>query len=393
LERDTIEKKRMVRAVKQDHRLTILVRRHSTCIVYTAFVGTGIGAALPGAVLPTLLIRWSITDAQAGELLFLFFLGSATGAFVSRGLLSRSIARGSLILAIGSLLLVAAQRHLEFVAMPIYGMGLGIVMTSISLRQSRRNPDNRTAEMARLNFFWVLGACLGPSIGLRGAAALGIPAVFYSIAAFFLLIAALMLKFVQHENSATIVQSRTGLSKIPFPLMVLVPLATGVESAAGGWLATYSKRSGETLSMTVGAATCFWAGMLVSRALQSHRRAAFVSERWMVVLGPCLMTAALLLVLGSVNEPAILPGALILGIGVGPMYPLLLALTLRHGEAGNAMFALAGAGASLLPLFTGLVSGWTGSLRSGLLVPLLGSLVMLCIGGIVVRRASPRGVA
>jgi fucose permease len=277
--------------------------------------------------------------------------------------------------------------------MPIYGMGLGIVMTSISLLQSRRNPGDRTSEMARLNFFWVLGACLGPSIGLRGAAALGTPAVFYSIAAFFLLIAALTLKFVQHENSVTAVQPRTDLSKIPFPLMVLVPLSTGVESAAGGWLTTYSKRSGETLGVTVGAATCFWAGMLVSRALQSHRRAASASEPWMLLLGPCLMAAALLLVLGSANGPSILAGALILGVGVGPMYPLLLALTLRHGEAGNAMFALAGAGASLLPLFTGLVSGWTGSLRSGLLVPLVGSLVMLCVGGIVVRRASPDGVS
>jgi fucose permease len=343
-------------------------------------------------MLPMLLIRWSITDAQAGELFFLFFLGSASGALLSRGLLSRSIARGSFILAIGSVFLVLAHRRLEFVAMPIYGMGLGIVMTSVSLLQSRRKPGDRTSEMARLNFIWVLGACLGPSVGLRGAAAIGTPAIFYSIAAFFLLIAVSTFRFVLHESSPTTVHSGANRSKIPFPLMVLIPLATGVESAAGGWLATYSKRSGETFGVTVGAATCFWAGMLVSRALQSDRRAASASERWMLLLGPCLMTAALLLVLGSANGPSILAGALILGVGVGPMYPLLLALTLRHGEAGNSMFALAGAGASLFPLFTGVVSGWTGSLRSGLLVPLLGSLVMLCVGGIVVRRASRIGV-
>jgi fucose permease len=62
------------------------------------------------------------------------------------------------------------------------------------------------------------------------------------------------------------------------------------------------------------------------------------------------------------------------------MYPLLLALALRRGEGGNAIFVLAGAGASLLPLLTGLVSGWTGSLRAGLGVPLLGAFVMACLG-------------
>ena len=34
----------------------------------------------------------------------------------------------------------------------------------------------------------------------------------------------------------------------------------------------------------------------------------------------------------------------------------------------------------LLPLLTGLVSGWTGSLRAGLGVPLAGAVVMGCLG-------------
>ena len=62
------------------------------------------------------------------------------------------------------------------------------------------------------------------------------------------------------------------------------------------------------------------------------------------------------------------------------MYPLLLALALRHVETRNVIFVIAGAGASLLPLITGLVSGWTGSLRAGLGVPLLGALTMACLG-------------
>jgi fucose permease len=72
-------------------------------------------------------------------------------------------------------------------------------------------------------------------------------------------------------------------------------------------------------------------------------------------------------------------GALLLGLAIGPMYPLLLSLALRRGEAGNMVFVAAGCGASLLPLLTGLVSGWTGSLRAGLGVPLVGAVVMGCL--------------
>jgi MFS transporter, FHS family, glucose/mannose:H+ symporter len=348
-------------------------------IILAAFLGTGIGAALPGAMLPLLLARWSMTDAQAGALFFFFFVGSASGALLSRGLLSWSIARGCAATALGAVLLALASRPTALLAITVYGVGLGITMTSASLLQSRRYPADRIAQMARLNLAWSIGACLGPSIALRGAAAHSPQAMLYALSAYFLLVAVLVSRWVSNVNALPAVPAPGHIAGMPPLLMLLVPLATGIESAAGGWLATYSKRSGETLGVTVGAVTCFWAGMLISRLLQSHRQTS-VPEQWMLLLGPCLMFAALVLVLTSIDGPATLTGALLLGVGVGPMYPLLLALALRHGEGRNVIFVAAGAGASLLPLFTGVVSGWTGSLRAGLGVPLLGALTMACLG-------------
>jgi FHS family glucose/mannose:H+ symporter-like MFS transporter len=351
----------------------------STGIILAAFLGTGIAVALPGALLPFLLIRWSLTDSQAGVLFFLFFVGSASGALLSRGLLSRSIARGCTVTALGAVLLALASRPVAFVAITVYGVGLGIAMTSVTLLQSRRYPADRIAQMARLNLVWSIGACLGPSIALRGAAALSPQVVLYSLSASFLLLAALVLRWSPNANAATVAPSLGQAAGIPLLLLFLVPLATGIESAAGGWLATYSKRSGETLGVTVGAATCFWAGMLIGRLLQSNRRTS-VPERWLLVLGPCAMFAALVLILSTINGLAMLAGALLLGLGVGPMYPLLLALALRHGEGKNVIFVIAGAGASVLPMVTGLVSGRMGSLRAGLSVPLLAALTMICLG-------------
>jgi fucose permease len=120
--------------------------------------------------------------------------------------------------------------------------------------------------------------------------------------------------------------------------------------------------------------------MLVSRFIQSHRRIATESALALFVGGPWLMSAALVILLISTGGASMLAGALLLGLAIGPMYPLLLALALRHGEASNIAFVVAGCGASLLPLVTGLVSKWSGSLRIGLGVPLVATVVMGCLG-------------
>ena len=351
----------------------------ATSAVYACFLATGIGVVLPGAMLPLLLTRWSLSDTQAGLLFFLFFIGSTTGAVLSRGSMSKSIARGGLATAAGAALLAGASRGYAFAAIPLYGLGLGIVMTSVSLLQSRRHESERAAQMARLNLTWAIGACLGPSLVLRGAAAWGTPAVLLTVAAFFALAAVLVFAVVPDANA--VATPHAIRSKAPIALLLLlVPLATGIESATGGWLATYSKRSGQTLGEVIGAATCFWAGMLISRFIQSHRRIATVSVLPLFVGGPWLMSAALGILLLSRGGVSMLAGALLLGLAIGPMYPLLLALALRRGEAGNIVFVLAGCGASLLPLLTGLVSGRTGSLRAGLCVPLIGALTMATLG-------------
>jgi MFS transporter, FHS family, glucose/mannose:H+ symporter len=358
----------------------------ATRIVYATFLATGVGVVLPGAMLPLLLANWHLSDAQAGILFFLFFIGSTSGAVLSRGSLPKSIARGCLAVVIGAALLAVASRGAAFFAIAVYGFGLGIVMTSLSLLQSRRCESERAAQLARLNLAWAIGACLGPSLVLRGATAWGTPAVLLGVAAFFGLTAGLALVALPHVDAA-ITTAPVPRSRNPMALLlVLVPLATGVESATGGWLATYSRRSGQTLGEVIGAATFFWVGMLVSRFIQSHRRIATASALALFVGGPWLMSAALGVLLISTGGASMLAGALLLGLAIGPMYPLLLALALRHGEASNVVFVMAGCGASLLPLLTGLVSKWSGSLRIGLGVPLVAAVVMGCLGLAARRR-------
>jgi len=352
--------------------------RATNLVLYLAFAATGIGIALPGALLPVLLVRWSMDDAMAGTLLFLLFIGGTCGALLSRGSLNLSIVRGCLAVTLGAVALGLSSRITAFAAILLYGIGQGIVMTSVSLLQSRRYPEARTAWIARLNLIWSIAAVAGPWIVLRSTAHWGIHAALDGLAAIFALTACLTLALVRHETAQATQATSTKSYRWAAPalLLLIVPLSTGIESSAGGWLAAYSKRSGQTFGAAIGVTTCFWAGMLLSRLLQSQRGLAARLDRITFLLNPWLLVLAMAAILGSHHEPLMLAGALLLGIGVGPIYPQMLSRVLSYGEGGNTVFILAGMGASLLPLLTGLVSNWANSLRAGLIVPLAGAITM-----------------
>lgn len=351
-----------------------------TWLLYLTFGATGIGLVLPGTLLPLLLARWGINDAQAGVLFFLFFIGSTAGAPLARGVLPRTMAIGGLGIALGAASLALAGRFGAFAAIPLYGLGLGILMTSISLLESRQYPHSRAAHMARLNLTWSVGALAGPAMLLHVAAWKSVTFVLVGIAFVFLVLGLACWAAVPHIEAPEAAPASSARRRaLPLLLLAAAPLATGSESSIGSWLTTYAHRAGDTMGLTIGAVTCFWAGMLLSRLAQSHRGLTEASRRTVLLWCPCLMASAILIIIASQHGAAVTAGALLAGFGIGPLYPLLLALVLGEGEGGNLVFVTAGIGAATLPLFTGLISQAAGSLRAGLSVPLCGALTLAFI--------------
>jgi fucose permease len=175
---------------------------------------------------------------------------------------------------------------------------------------------------------------------------------------------------------------------IPWPLLVLIFGATGVEAAASGWLTSYAQRAGDSLGITIGAATFLWVGALVSRVVHSTSWAARLPERGVLGTSVVAMSAALVLLVAWPAGIATMVAAAVLGLAAGPVYPLVLAAALRHRENSTA-FAIAGVGASMLPLATGGVSTWAHSLRAGLGVPLAAAAMMVVV--VAVSRSSLTG--
>jgi MFS transporter, FHS family, glucose/mannose:H+ symporter len=361
-------------------------------LIYAGFTATGVSLALPGALMPWLLAHWSLQDSQAGLLLFLFFIGGTGGALLSRGSLRWSIVRGAACTALGAAWLPFASRYTAYAAILLYGLGLGVTMTSISLLQSRRFAADCAAEMTRLNLLWAIGACIAPWFVLHDGVLDGAHAryVLFLIAAAFALLAALTAVF-EHDPppppQLPTSSARGWLFAAPFPLLLLVFCITGVESSSGGWLATYSQRGGHSLGITIGAPTCFWAGLLFSRLLHSSSRISRAARRFLLTWNLAAMAAALASLILFHAAPIMLTAAFVIGFAAGPMYPLLLALVLEH-NSGPTVFVLAGLGSAALPFFTGALSTLAGSLRAGLLVPTAAAIAMLIAGWSTSRTRS-----
>ena len=364
------------------------VRRKA--FLYVGFIATGVALTIPGALLPLLLVRWSMNDARGGMLLFSFYAVGSFGSYYARGRMNWSVARGAVLTVLGAICLGWAGRWTAYGAIALYGLGLSLTMTSISLLLSQRFPEQRRLELTRLNLVWAIGAALGPWVALRstrGAATPQASAVLHGqhvllgVAIFFALAA--VWSVVMEASPIVAVTARAAASKqhggkgpgVPWTLLVLIFGATGVDAAAGGWLTSYAQRAGDSLGITIGAATFLWLGALVSRIVHSTKWASRLPERGVLGSSMLAMTGALALLLAWPAGIVTMVAAAVLGLAAGPVYPLVVSAALRYRE-NSTVFAVAGVGASVLPLATGALSNWTHSLRAGLGVPLLAAAVM-----------------
>jgi FHS family glucose/mannose:H+ symporter-like MFS transporter len=310
------------------------------------------------------------------------WLGSSLGALLVRGSLRTVLVLGSLAIAAAALTLGVCGGVGADAGMGLYGLGLGMTMTAISLIRQQQAVRTGT-EMVRLNLLWAIGACVCPSLTVRALTAGVIQPLLFGLGLFFLLLAIWAGWKPEVKLLPAAMKAGAGgrsVWAVPFGLIVMIFLITGIEASAGGWLATYARRGGHNVADTIAAPTCLWAGLLLSRMFWS------MSDKWWpqmtqagVVRGSLLlMAAASVLLIAGGSAWMVLLAAFCLGCGIGPTYPLLLDWAL-HFDRGGAIFFLAGLGSACLPWLTGAISASRGSLRVGLAVPMVGTMGMLAV--------------
>jgi MFS transporter, FHS family, glucose/mannose:H+ symporter len=352
---------------------------------------TGIGLTLLGSGLPAIAARWHLDDASSGRLLLAVFAGSAIGALLVRAPFHRYVAAGMAMIAISMAALALGGGHALWFLFLVFGTGLGLAMTANSVLTGDRYPQRRAAMLTLLNFSWSAGAALSPFTVQFAIHRTGITGLFWCMAAAAGVSTLLALCLKDRRSAAerlqqVVRQARALSGALHSPKRVIAFFAIfgllycGTEAALGAWVLTYVHRLDFHLSAAGPlAASCFWLALLIGRAIAP---AVLLHVREELLLAVALVAAftgvAVLLTLHSL--PVVMLAAALAGFSMAPIFPICVAIFMAltpDAAQTRWMFAIAGLGSATLPWATGQLSARTGSLHTGLLVPLLALGIML----------------
>jgi len=156
-------------------------------------------------------------------------------------------------------------------------------------------------------------------------------------------------------------------------------LYVAIESSVGGWIATLARRNPANALGEWALAPClFWGGLLLGRGV-TPLILIRMRERHLAIIGLLSSAVGILALVVLAKWQFIAAAGFLVGLGLSPLFPITVALLAPLGATRNAgaMFALAGFGGVVMPELVGIVSSRTGSLRAGLIVPLIATGLLL----------------
>ena len=377
--------------------------RPLTLAAHAAFVPIGIVTVLLGPLLPALSTKWSLNYTQAGTLFTVQFLASTVGVTLSGFCVSRwgfrfAIKAGLLAMAVGVAGLPYSSRVLGSACIGLYGFGFGIAVPAANLLVAEVHQFHRSAALNLLNFSWSVGAVACPFLVAAAVRAHHLPILLAAFAGLLFLvalgIAAMPSSIVEPrarrgndaQRVASVDLSGSDLGKSwrnnsVLLLASLFFLYVGVENSFGGWIASYAKSLGTlSLGLALMSSSFFYSALMVGRWLASLvlKRVEEVTLARAGLLTACAGMTCLLL---SHAALGVLAGASVTGLGLAAVYPITISLLSREfgdtaSQMGSIMFTMANLGGAFLPWLVGYYSSRFGSVRAGMVVPLIAGGVM-----------------
>jgi FHS family glucose/mannose:H+ symporter-like MFS transporter len=378
--------------------------------VFFYFLAAGIATVMLGPLLPALIQRWHIQDAQAGTLFTASFAGQFCGAWFATRNLRASILYGSAITAAGCIAMAWVSFGPAHLALFCVGLGLGAGLTAGNIIAGTTVPSERARLIAILNVVWGLGAIACPVL-VRLFSVDGIQHFFFATAAFLAVtsLAAIVIPSPNPTQPTPFATAPPSPSRAPSPQqrfpLPLLPLLVfgaglflyiGVENALGGWLPSYAVRTNPTLHAS-SIAICFWVAELTGRILVTVLM-SLIGEAalYRICLALLILTQVLLCVIANISATGIVALTFLGALSLAPLYPLivsfLLARTGNHASLG-ALFATASFGGASLPWLIGVFSTQFHNLRTGFLVPAAGAALLLFLSPILTAKPSSNRIS
>jgi MFS transporter, FHS family, glucose/mannose:H+ symporter len=349
--------------------------------LHLGFALTGIGTTLLGCILPALSTIWHMNDDRAGILFAAQFSGSALGAlFVGTNFFS-SVVRGYL-------LLIASAVSIAWLSFFSFGLGLGLTMTATSMLIGSTFVARRGAALSLLNASWAIGAALCPTIASLWITRESPTRLFLGLALALALVVTLIVIGQYGEGFSPGAQNTPKIGSNPkhFRLVLvfaaLAFLYVGVEVSLSGWMMAYVHRLVLSSRLWAPLATSFfWIALVCGRTIAPGAlRVVSEAELFAASLVIAFMSVVVLL-LSQTPVPIVLSAAFA-GLALGPIFPLCLAaglVAMNDSPRTKWIFAISGLGGAVLPWMTGKVSALHGSLRNGLIIPVLALSAMIIL--------------
>lgn len=373
-------------------------------IIYLAFVSLGLPDSVLGVAWPAMRVDFA-QPLQAAGLVGIVITGcSALSGFASGWLLQR-LGTGRIVvlsglLTGGALLGFAVAPGLGWILLLAVPLGLGAGAVDAGLNHYVADHYS-SRHMNWLHGCWGVGATLGPI--LMGAALLqqaGWQGGYRSIGSIQLTLALVFLvtlRWWPRTDSAVAGHHSTdaregGNAKVaPAWAAWMAPglfmVYSSAELGTGLWIASILVESRGVAAGDAG----FWVSCYFGAIMAGRFAIGTVSARWSnrsIVQGGLVMALAGAILFAVPGLPVVLslPGLLLMGLGLAPIYPSLMHETTRRFDAATArkvvgrQVAFASLGAALGPAALGVLGAWLG------LVVVMPAVVLALVTLIVLSR-------
>jgi MFS transporter, FHS family, glucose/mannose:H+ symporter len=367
--------------------------RNLLVLLFAGFVLSGIATTIIGPMLPIFIKRWSLDDSQAGFFSSIQFLAALGGTLASSAIAAWRGYRPALVLGYafigGGLACLDATTHgVALAAAAAFGLGYGLITPGTNLFVAELGGAKSASLLNQLNFAWGAGAMVCSQLIALALKRDGLGILLAGTAIFggILVLGFLFVSFggqKQAKNASPAEAEVSGIGlAVTIAMTAMFFIYVAMENGIGIWSAEYAKRIAKGITgMTTRAPMFFYAGLTFGRAYAPVvlRRQ---SERKVVLGALSLAAAATALLAGAGSLPVALAAVFLAGLGCASVYPIYIAwlskwFGARAKHVGGILFAFASLGGAVGPWLVGFVSKHSGSLRAGLLVPLLGALIMI----------------
>jgi fucose permease len=345
-----------------------------------AFIALGVSTGVIGPALPTLAAHANVSLDQAGYL----FATMSIGYLISAPMISwagprvgtRVMLIVSPLIGIASMVIFALGQAMPVLMLGTVLLGIGQSGTQVAYNAMFGSSEGASKKLGQLNAFYGIGALLAPLVASFGYAQFAEATVAFVVAA--ALLAVLSVGAVLWRGNKSKGQRSRGagerVSSAPSPLTSPAPLRSptlwlmsivmglyvGCEVAFSGWTTEFTRRStGIPLAQAAASTSVFWVGLALSRYFAPTLFRIQPARLVLLMFGVTVAGYVLMAAFGSAL-PVVLAGAFVVGAGMGPVYPTLIAIAIQRFPQyatlmASVLTSVGSLGALFLPTWVGVV--------------------------------------